>query len=111
MKHGLENAQPVLLEPIVRLSVTVPDSYTGEVISDLNVKRGRILGMSPGDGTTLIEAEVPLAEVQRYAQDLRSVSHGRGSYTLEFDHYDQVPANLEIKMIENARRNRLEEAA
>ena len=67
--------------------------------------------MSPGDGTTLIEAEVPLAEVQRYAQDLRSVSHGRGSYTLEFDHYDQVPANLEIKVIENARRNRLEEAA
>ena len=111
LKHGLENAQPVLLEPIVRLSVTVPDSYTGEVISDLNVKRGRILGMSPGDGTTLIEAEVPLAEVQRYAQDLRSVSHGRGSYTLEFDHYDQVPANLEIKVIENARRNRLEEAA
>ena len=111
LKHGLENAQPVLLEPIVSLSVTVPDSYTGEVISDLNVKRGRILGMSPGDGTTLIEAEVPLAEVQRYAQDLRSVSHGRGSYTLEFDHYDQVPANLEIKVIENARRNRLEEAA
>ena len=111
LKHGLENAQPVLLEPIVSLSVTVPDSYTGEVISDLNVKRGRILGMSPGDGTTLIEAEVPLAEVQRYAQDLRSVSHGRGSYTLEFHHYDQVPANLEIKVIENARRNRLEEAA
>ena len=111
LKHGLENAQPVLLEPIVSLSVTVPDSYTGEVISDLNVKRGRILGMSPGDGTTLIEAEVPLAEVQRYAQDLRSVSHGRGSYTLEFHHYDQVPANLEIKVIENARRHRLVEAA
>nr|MBC8282047.1 elongation factor G [Chloroflexota bacterium] len=105
------DAQPVLLEPVVRLMVTVPDSYTGEVISDLNVKRGRILGMSPDDGATLIEAEVPLAEVQRYAQDLRSVSHGRGTYTMEFDHYDQVPANLETKVIEDARRDRLEEAA
>jgi len=58
--------------------VTVPDAYTGEVISDLNVKRGRILGMSPDNGVTQIEAEVPLAGVQRYAQGLRSVSHGRG---------------------------------
>ena len=111
LKQGLGDAQPVLLEPVVRLMVTVPDSYTGEVISDLNVKRGRILGMSPDDGATLIEAEVPLAEVQRYAQDLRSVSHGRGTYTMEFDHYDQVPANLETKVIEDARRDRLEEAA
>ena len=104
LKQGVGDANPVLLEPVVKLSVTVPDAYTGEVISDLNGKRGRILGMNPDIGVTLIEAEVPLAEVQRYAQDLRSVSQGRGSYSLEFDHYDQVPANLEPKVIENAKR-------
>ncbi len=104
LKQGVGDAGPVLLEPVVKLSVTVPDAYTGEVISDLNGKRGRILGMNPDDGVTLIEAEVPLAEVQRYAQDLRSVSQGRGTYSLEFDHYDQVPANLEPKVIEDAKR-------
>ena len=109
LKQGLGDAGPVLLEPVVKLSVTVPDAYTGEVISDLNGKRGRILGMNPDNGVTLIEAEVPLAEVQRYAQDLRSVSQGRGSYSLEFDHYDQVPANLEPKVIEDAKRAKGEE--
>ncbi len=104
LKQGVGDANPVLLEPVVKLSVTVPDAYTGEVISDLNGKRGRILGMNPDNGVTLIEAEVPLAEVQRYAQDLRSVSQGRGSYSLEFDHYDQVPANLEPKVIDDAQR-------
>ena len=111
LKQGLKDAQPVLLEPVVSLHVKVPDSYTGEVISDLNVKRGRILGMTPDDGITQIDAEVPLAEIQRYAQDLRSVSHGKGTYTLEFNHYDQVPPNLEVKIIEDAKRDKLEEAA
>ena len=111
LKQGLGDAEPVLLEPVVKLMVTVPDAYTGEVISDLNVKRGRILGMSPDNGITQIEAEVPLAEVQRYAQDLRSVSHGRGTYSLEFDHYDQVPPNLEIKVIGETKREKLAEAA
>ena len=111
LKQGLKDAQPVLLEPVVSLHVKVPDSYTGEVISDINVKRGRILGMTPDDGITQIDAEVPLAEIQRYAQDLRSVSHGKGTYTLEFNHYDQVPPNLEVKIIEDAKRDKLEEAA
>ena len=110
LKQGVGDANPVLLEPVVKLSVTVPDAYTGEVISDLNGKRGRILGMNPDNGVTLIEAEVPLAEVQRYAQDLRSVSQGRGSYSLEFDHYDQVPANLEPKVIEDVKRAKEEES-
>ena len=109
LKQGLGDAGPVLLEPVVKLSINVPDAYTGEVISDINGKRGRILGMNPDDGATLIEAEVPLAEVQRYAQDLRSVSQGRGTYSLEFDHYDQVPANLEPKVIEDAKRAKEEE--
>ena len=110
LKQGVGDANPVLLEPVVKLSITVPDAYTGEVISDLNGKRGRILGMNPDNGATLIEAEVPLAEVQRYAQDLRSVSQGRGSYSMEFDHYDQVPANLEPKVIEDAKRAKEEES-
>jgi len=110
VKQGVGDANPVLLEPVGKLSMTVPDAYTGEVISDLNGKRGRILGMNPDNGATLIEAEVPLAEVQRYAQDLRSVSQGRGSYSMEFDHYDQVPTNLEPKVIEDAKRAKEEES-
>ncbi len=109
LRAGLQEASPILLEPVMKLSVTVPDSYTGEVMSDLNTKRSRILGMTPGNNTTLIEAEVPLSEVQRYAQDLRSVTQGRGSYKLEFDHYDPLPANLEPRVIEEAKRHREEE--
>ncbi len=104
LRVGLADASPILLEPVMKLSVTTPDGYTGDVMSDLNTKRSRILGMTPGDTSTLIEAEVPLSEVQRYAQDLRSVTQGRGTYTLEFDHYDPVPANLEPKVIEDAKR-------
>ena len=111
LKAGLADASPILLEPVMKLSVVTPDGYTGEVMSDLNTKRSRILGMTPGDNSTLIEAEVPLAEVQRYAQDLRSVTQGRGTYSLEFDHYDPVPANLEPRVIEEAKRAREEERA
>ncbi|HAA95485.1 MAG TPA: elongation factor G [Dehalococcoidia bacterium] len=106
LKQGVGDANPVLLEPVVKLSVTVPDAYTGEVMSDINGKRGRILGLNPDDGVTLIEAEVPLAEVQRYAQDLRSVSQGRGTYSMEVDHYEQVPPALEPKVIEEAKRDK-----
>ena len=106
LRKGVSEASPVLLEPIMKLTVTVPDTYTGEVISDLNVKRGRILAMAPQEGRTAIEANVPLAEVQRYAQDLRSLSQGRGVYQLEFDHYEQVPPNIEPKVISEAKRQR-----
>ena len=109
LRKGIAQAGPVLLEPIVRLEVTVPDGYTGDVMSDLNGKRGRILGMNPHDNVTTIEAEVPLAETQRYAQDLRSLSQGRGEYKLTFDHYEQVPTNIEQKVIEDAKRAREEE--
>lgn len=108
LRKGISEASPVLLEPIMKLTVTVPDAYTGEVISDLNVKRGRILGMAPQGGHTEIEAAVPLAEVQRYAQDLRSLTQGRGAYQLEFDHYEQVPPNIEAKVISEAKRQRAE---
>ncbi|MDE2779842.1 MAG: elongation factor G [Chloroflexota bacterium] len=108
-KKGMADASPILLEPIVKLTVNVPEAYTGEVMSDLNGKRGRILGMNPGDRYTVVEAEVPLAEVQRYAQDMRSLTQGRGSYRLEFDHYEPVPANIEQRVIEETKRLKEEE--
>ena len=80
-------------------------------MSDLNVKRGRILGMTPEDKYTVIEAEVPHSEVQRYAQDLRSLTQGRGTYSLEIDHYEPVPQNIEQKVIEDAKRAKEESAS
>jgi elongation factor G len=109
LRKGIAQANPILLEPIMRLAVTVADTYTGEVMSDLNGKRGRILGMNPHDNLTTIEAEVPLIELQRYAQDLRSLTQGRGEYELEFDHYEPVPNNLEQRVIDDAKRVREEE--
>jgi elongation factor G len=111
LRKGIPQASPILLEPIMRLTITAPDAYTGEVMSDLNGKRGRILGMNPHDNVTTIEAEVPLSETQRYAQDLRSLSQGRGEYSLTFDHYEPVPPNIEPRVIEDAKRAREEERA
>ena len=104
LRQGMQKAAPVLLEPIVRLYVTVPENYTGDIISDMNSKRGRILGMNPENRYTVIEAEVPHAEVQRYSQDLRSMTGGRGSYRYEFDHYEQVPQNIEQRVIDTAKQ-------
>ncbi len=111
LRKGMADASPILLEPIVKLTVNVPDAYTGDVMSDLNGKRGRILGMNPEARYTVIEAEVPHSEVQRYAQDLRSLTQGRGSYQFEFDHYEPVPQNLEGRVVEEAKRTREEERA
>ena len=104
LRKGMAQASPILLEPIVKLNISVPEAYTGDVMSDLNVKRGRILGMTPRGKYTVVEAEAPQAEVLRYAQDLRSLTQGRGSYTLEFDHYEPVPQNIEHRVIEEAKR-------
>ena len=109
LKKGVSDASPILLEPVMRLSVTVPDAYTGEVMSDINGKRGRILGMNPEGRVTVIDAEVPQSELLRYAQDLRSISQGRGHYSMEYDHYEPVPANLEPRVIEEAKRLRDED--
>jgi elongation factor G len=109
LKKGVSEASPILLEPVMRLSVTVPDAYTGDVMSDLNVKRGRILGMTPENRVTVIEAEVPQSELLRYAQDLRSLSQGRGSYSMEYDHYEPVPTNIEPRVIQETKRLREED--
>lgn len=98
---GIKEAGPVLLEPVMSAKVTVPESDTGEVIGDLNSKRARIQGMLPGhDGDTIIEVEVPQAEMLRYATELRSQTQGRGIYTIQFDHYDEVPAHLVQRIVD-----------
>ncbi len=102
-KAGLPQANPVLLEPIGTLKVTVPDSYMGDVIGDLNKRRGRVMGMNPSDDGQIIEAEVPASEMSTYAIDLRSMTQGRGSYTFEFSRYEDAPANIQQKVIEEAK--------
>ena len=101
LSKGVKQASPVLLEPVMVVRVTVPDESAGDIIGDLNSKRGRILGMMPqGDGDTLVEAEVPQVELLRYATDLRSQTQGRGSFTVSFDHLEQVPQHLVPKIVE-----------
>ena len=99
LKKGLTEGQPVLLEPVVNMTITVPDTLTGDIIGDLNTKRARVLGMNPGNGVNVIQAQAPLAEVQRYAVDLRSMTQGRGTFTTEFSHYEEVPAQIAQKII------------
>ena len=94
-KKGILAAQPTLLEPILKMRVTVPESFMGDVMSDLNVKRAHVNGMEPGaNGFTTIEADVPASEIQRYATDLRSLTQGRGSFSTEFLRYQPVPPHL-----------------
>ncbi len=95
----LETAQPTLLEPVASVEVMVPDSYTGDVIGDLNTKRGRILGMEPSDHRQVVKANVPLAEMRTYASDLRSITHGQGAYHLDVATYEQVPPNVADKVV------------
>lgn len=99
LKKGLSQAQPILLEPIMNIKITVPSDMTGDIIGDLNTKRARVQGMIPEGDRNIIEAQVPLAEVQRYAIDLKSMTQGRGTYTLEFSHYEEVPAHITQKII------------
>ena len=103
-KAGMPQASPVLLEPIGELKVSIPDSYMGDVIGDLNKRRGRVLGMTPdGEGGQIVEAEVPMAEMGRYAIDLRSMTQSRGSFTFHFIRYEEAPPAAQEKAIEAAK--------
>jgi len=99
LKKGLAQAQSVLLEPVMNLTVTVPETYTGDIVGDLNTKRGRVLGMTPEGNQNVIQAQAPYAELVRYAIDLRAMTQGRGSFTMEFDHYEEVPAHVSQKIV------------
>ncbi|MGH2891434.1 MAG: elongation factor G [Solirubrobacteraceae bacterium] len=107
MKQALEQASSVLLEPIMLVSVNVPEESVGDVIGDLNSRRGRPLGMEPvGAGMTEIKAEAPMAEMLSYAPDLRSITGGQGEFTMEFERYEEVPGHLAAKVIDEARSDR-----
>lgn len=106
LKKACQDAQPVLLEPIMNMRITVPEANTGDVISDLNGKRARVLGMTPSGTMTTIEAQAPLAEVQRYAADMRSITQGRGFYTMSFSHYEEVPQHLAQKIVDASQKER-----
>lgn len=104
-KAGLPQASPVLLEPIGALKVYVPDNNTGDMMGELNKRRGRVLGMTPqGDNITLIEAEVPNSEMQDFTMLVRQMTQGSGWFTFDFERYEQLPSNLEAEVIENARK-------
>ncbi len=103
-KEAMPNAGPTLLEPIGALAVTIPESYMGDVIGDLNKRRGRVMGMNPDNqGNTIVEAEVPMAEMSSYAIDLRAMTQARGSFTLAFERYEEVPKANQAKIIADAK--------
>ncbi len=108
-KKAMAMAGPVLLEPIYRLTVTVPESNMGDILGDLNSRRARVQGMDTIGNKSVIKAEVPLAEILSYSADLRSMTGGRGVYALEFDHYGRVPTHLQEQIAANARREQEEE--
>lgn len=104
-KAACVKASPALIEPIYRLEVLVPDEYMGEVIGDMNRRRGRVLGMNPAEDGQEIVAEAPLAEVFKYATDLRSMTQARGSFKMEFVRYEDVPANIAQKIIDQSKKD------
>lgn len=100
LRDGMLKADPVLLEPVMKVEVTVPEEYMGDVISDLNSRRGDISSMEPRSGAQIIKAVVPLSEMFGYATDLRSLTQGRGTYVMQFDKYNEVPKNISQKIID-----------
>ena len=109
LKEAVEAAGVVLLEPVVSLEVVVPESFTGDIMGDLNSKRGKIQGMDQiGGGKQRIRALVPQSEVARYVIDLRSMTGGRGAFTMTFDHYEEMPQQLASKVIQQYQQSREE---
>ena len=103
-KAGIPQASPVILEPVGSLKVYIPDSYMGDIIGDLNKRRGRVMGMNPAeDGLQLVEAEVPMSEVADYAITLRSMTQGRGFFSVKFERYEAVPPEVQEKIIADAK--------
>ena len=105
-KKGVQEANPVLLEPIMKVEVTVPDENIGDVIGDLNSRRGRVLGVEGRGNYQVIQANVPMSEMLKYAPDLNSKTGGRGTFTMEFSHYEEVPAQLSEKIIAQAKKDK-----
>ncbi|MGE5417253.1 MAG: elongation factor G [Acidobacteriota bacterium] len=107
-KKGMEQAKPALLEPICNVEVTVPEQFMGDIIGDLNTKRGRVLGMEPSGRNQVIKAQVPLKEMLRYSIDLKSITQGRGKFSMEFDHYEEAPPKVAEEVMAQAKKDKEE---
>ena len=107
-KQCFQVAGPMMLEPIMTIKISIPERYSGDVMNDLNTRRGRVLGIDQQVARAIITASVPLAEVQKYAADLRSITQGRGVYSMELDHYEEVPSYIASSVIEKAKQDREE---
>ena len=105
-KKACEEAQPVLLEPIMSVTITTPEDFMGDIMGDLNSRRGKVLGMDNAGRNQIIKAQVPMSEFLTYAPDLRSMTGGRGMYSMEFSHYDEVPAQIAEKIVEEANKSK-----
>ena len=103
LKDAVEKASPTILEPMMRVEVTLPESFMGDVIGDLNSRRGLVEGTEMRGTTTVVRAAVPLAEMFGYATDLRSMTQGRASYSMELSHYAEVPGNLAQELVAKSR--------
>ena len=103
-KEAMKKAQPVLLEPVMKVEVTMPEEYMGDVIGDMNSRRGRVTGMEDIGGGKQVNGFVPLAQMFGYATDLRSMTQGRGSFSCKFVRYEEAPGNVQQKVIEEAKK-------
>jgi elongation factor G len=108
-KKGLEMCQPTLLEPITKIEVIVPDEYMGDIMGDLNSRRGKIIGVESKGNSQVVKAAVPMSEILKYAPDLKSMTGGRGTFIIEFSHYEELPAHIAPKVIEQAKKEREQE--
>jgi len=108
-RKGMEQAKPVLLEPIMNVEVTVPEAFMGDIMGDLNSRRGRIQGVDSAGALQKIRAQVPMAEMFKYSIDLRSMTQGRGFFTMSFSHYEEVPPQVAEQVIAAARAEKEKE--
>ena len=100
MRKAAMDAGPVILEPVMDVEITVPERFLGDIMSDINGRRGKIAGTEPDDGTQTVRAQVPESELLRFALDLRSITQGRGTFQKRFSHYEEMPQNLSRPLIE-----------
>jgi len=108
-KDSMLKARPSILEPIMDVDIVVPDEFMGDITGSLNSRRGRVMGMEPGDGAQTIKAKVPLEEMYKYVNELKSITGGRGTYSMNFSHYEVVPANVAQAIVDKAKQNKKEE--
>lgn len=109
-KESMQKARPVILEPIMDVDIMVPDEFMGDIAGSLNSRRGRVMGMEPGDGVQTIKAKVPLEEMYKYVNELKSITGGRGTYSMSFSHYEMVPSNLVQVIVDKAKQTKKEES-